>query len=185
MACYFLMQVLIFQLLFLLLFCSQHTKGMQCIRQTIKPTPYDDNLCVPCQVHKTQNWTKPLHCIGGGTGGGGHQGHVPPLSKDLLFSAPPSNCLVRWPFWPYPVTGTRAVMAQRSLNMASSVPKTLGPGILAASNPNINLSTSMASEAISEHLIIKIFLGEHAPRPPSACVLRTHHHRCPPIYDTM
>ena len=104
--------------------------------------------------------------IGGGTGGGGHQGHVPPLGKDLPFSAPPSNCLVRWPFWPYPVAGTRAVMAQRSLNMASGAPKTLGPGILAASSPNINLSTNMASEAISEHLILKIFLGEHAPRPP-------------------
>ena len=30
---------------------------------------------------------------------------------------------------------------------------------------NINLSTNMASEAISEHLILKIFLGEHAPSP--------------------
>ena len=46
-------------------------------------------------------------------------------------------------------------------------------GIPAASSPNINLSTNMASEVISQHLILKIFLGEHAPRPPSACVL-TH-----------
>ena len=52
--------------------------------------------------------------------------------------------------------------------------KTLGPGILAASNPNINLSTNMASEAISEYLILKIFLREHAPTPPH------HHHQCPP-----
>ena len=44
--------------------------------------------------------------------------------------------------------------------------KNTRPGILAASSPNINLSTNMASEAISEHLILKIFLGEHAPRPP-------------------
>ena len=58
------------------------------------------------------------------------------------------------------------MMAQRSLNMASGAPKTLGPGILAASSPNINLSTNIASEAISEHLILKNFLGEHAPRPP-------------------
>ena len=69
-------------------------------------------------------------------------------------------------FWPYSVAGTRAVMAQRSLNMASGAPKALGPGILAASSPKINLSTNMASEAISEHLILKIFLGEHAPTPP-------------------
>ena len=53
----------------------------------------------------------------------------------------------------FPVAGTRAVMAQRSLNMVSSAPKTLGPGILAASSPNINLHTNIASEAISEHLI--------------------------------
>ena len=39
------------------------------------------------------------------------------------------------------------MMAQRFLNMASGAPKTLGPGILAASSPNINLSTNMASEA--------------------------------------
>ena len=62
------------------------------------------------------------------------------------------------------------MMAQRSLNMASGAPKTLGPGILVASSPNVNLSTNMVSEAISEHLI---FLGEHASRLPSACVL-TH-----------
>ena len=65
------------------------------------------------------------------------------------------------------------MMAQRSLNMASGAPKTLGPSILAALSPNINLSPNMASEAISEHLISKIYLGEHAPRPPSACIL-TH-----------
>ena len=29
----------------------------------------------------------------------------------------------------------------------------------------------MASETISEHLILKIFLGEHAPGPPSCCML--------------
>ena len=99
-----------------------------------------------------------------GSGTRGHQGHMPLLGKDLPFSAPPLHCLVRWPFWPYPIAGTRAVMAQRSLNMASGAPKTLKPGILAASSPNINLSTNVASEAISEHLILKI----------------THHHRCPP-----
>ena len=55
------------------------------------------------------------------------------------------------------------MMAQRSLNMASGAPKTLGPGILAALSPNVNLSTNMVSEAISEHLI---FLGEHASRLP-------------------
>ena len=58
------------------------------------------------------------------------------------------------------------MMAQRPLNMASGTPKTLGPGILAASSPNINLSTNMASVAISEQLILKIFGGEHVPRPP-------------------
>ena len=36
-------------------------------------------------------------------------------------------------------------MAHRSLNMASGAPKTLGPGILVASSPNINLSTNMVS----------------------------------------
>ena len=38
-----------------------------------------------------------LGTIGGGTGGGGGggaPGHVPPLGKNLPFSAPPSNCLV-------------------------------------------------------------------------------------------
>ena len=44
--------------------------------------------------------------------------------------------------------------------------KTLRARILVASSTNINLSTNMASEAISEHLILKIFMGEHAPRPP-------------------
>ena len=34
-ASYFLMQVLIFQLLFLLLICCQHATGMQCIGQSI------------------------------------------------------------------------------------------------------------------------------------------------------
>ena len=66
----------------------------------------------------------------------------------------------------FAVAGTRAVMAQRSLNIARGTPKALGPGIPAASSPNINLSTNMASEVISQHLILKIFLGEHAPRPP-------------------
>ena len=49
------------------------------------------------------------------------------------------------------------MMAQQSLNMVSSAPKTPGPSILVALSPNIilstNLSTNMASEAISEHLI--------------------------------
>ena len=55
--------------------------------------------------------------------------------------------------------------------MASGAPTlTLGPSILAASSPNINLSTNMASEAISEHLILINFSG-------GAC-LRTHHRRC-------
>ena len=57
--------------------------------------------------------------------------------------------------------------------MASGAPKALGPSIPAASSPNINLSTNMVSEAILQHLILKIFLREHALRPPSACVL-TH-----------
>ena len=58
--------------------------------------------------------------------------------------------------------------------MVSGAPKTLGPNILGASSPNINLSTKMASEAmaskvISEHLI---FLGgSMPPDPPIACVL--------------
>ena len=66
------------------------------------------------------------------------------------------------PFEPHPVTGTRAVMAQRSLNMVSGAPKNLGPSILTPSSPNINLSINMASEAVSEHLI---FMGEHVPGP--------------------
>ena len=45
------------------------------------------------------------------------------------------------------------MMAQRSLNMASGAPKALGLGIQAAWSPNINLSTNMVSEAISQHLI--------------------------------
>ena len=57
-------------------------------------------------------------------------------------------------------------MAQRSQNMASGPPKALGLGIPAALSSNIKLSPNMASEAISQHLILKIFLGEHAPRPP-------------------
>ena len=61
-------------------------------------------------------------------------------------------------------------MAQRSLNMASGAPKTPGPGILAASSPNINLSTNMVSEAMSEQLILKLFWGSMPPDPPSACV---------------
>ena len=105
------------------------------------------------------------HYIGGGTGGG-YQGHVPPLGKDLPFSAPPLQTVWYGDLWPYPVAGTRAVMAERSLNMASGSSKTLGPSILAALSPNINLSTNMASETISEHLILNIFLGEHGPRPP-------------------
>ena len=109
-------------------------------------------------VHCAQNvncayWVKlTAHVIGGGTWGG-HQGLVSPLGKDFLFSAPLSNCLVWWPFWPHSKAGTRAVMAQWSLNMASSVSKTLGPSILAASRSNYKFSTNMASEAISEHLI--------------------------------
>ena len=110
-----------------------------------------------------------------------------PLGKDLPFSAPPSPFKLSGtvtfliPFDPYPVAGTRAVMAQRSLNMACSAPKTLGPGILAASSPNINLSTNMASEAISEHLILKEFSGEACPQTPLArACLRSQHHRCPP-----
>ena len=109
---------------------------------------------------------------------GGHQGYVTPLGKNLPFNASPSNCLLRWHFWPYPIAGTHAVMAQWSLNMASGAPKTLGPGILGASSPNINLSTKMASEAISEHLI---FLGGACPQTPlvHAC-LHMYHHRCSP-----
>ena len=75
---------------------------------------------------------------------------------------------------PHPVAGPSAVMAQQSLNMVRGAPNTLGPGILVALSPNINLSTNMASEAISEHLL---FLGSMPPDPPS---ISTHHHRCPP-----
>ena len=69
------------------------------------------------------------------------------------------------PFEPHPVAGTCAVMAQQSLNMVSSAPKALGPSILAALSPNKSLSTNMASEVISEHLI-EFSWGRHAPRPP-------------------
>ena len=90
-----------------------------------------------------------------------HQGHVLPLGKNLPFSVPPFKLsrMVTFltPFKPHPVAGAHAVMAQPSLNMGSGAPKTLGPGILVASSPNINFSTNMASEVISEHLILKIF----------------------------
>ena len=63
--------------------------------------------------------------------------------------------------------------------MASGAPTTLGPSILAASSPNINLSTNMASEAISKHLTLKKNLGGACPQTPLACAcLRTHHRRC-------
>ena len=80
------------------------------------------------------------------------------------------------------IISTRPVMAQRSLNMASSAPKTLGPGILAESSPNINLSTNMASEAISEHLILKIFSGGACPQTPlvRACVRKHAPSSVPP-----
>ena len=38
----------------------------------------------------------------------------------------------------------------------------------------------MTSEAISEHLISKNFLGEHAPRPPYSCMLMQIRHPCNP-----
>ena len=128
---------------------------------------------VDCSCHRRRNQ-------------GGTRGTCPLLVRIcLLVPPPPSNCLVRWPFWPYPVAGTRAVMAQRSLNMASGTPKALGPSIPTASSPNINLSTNMASEAISQHLILNIFLGEMPPHPPSA--VRAYAHTiigAPPIVST-
>ena len=51
------------------------------------------------------------------------------------------------PFEPYPIAGIHTMMAQRSLNMASGTPKSLGPGILAALSPNINLSTNKQSQS--------------------------------------
>ena len=47
--------------------------------------------------------------------------------------------------------------------------KNTWPSILAASSPNMNLSANMASEAISEHLILH--WGSMAPDPPSMCML--------------
>jgi len=55
--------------------------------------------------------------------------------------------------------------------------------MLAASSLNINLSTNMASEAISEHLYIFFWWS----MPPDPCSVWTHHHRCPsppPISST-
>ena len=55
--------------------------------------------------------------------------------------------------------------------------------MLAASSLNINLSTNMASEAISEHLYIFFWWS----MPPDPCSVWTHHHRCPsppPISNT-
>ena len=50
-----------------------------------------------------------------------------------------------------------------------------------ALSPNINLSTSMVSEAISEHLILKFLSRGACPQTPLACVcLHTHHNQCPP-----
>ena len=79
---------------------------------------------------------------------------------------PPSNCLVRWPFWPYPVTGTCAVMAQWSLNMASSTPKTLGPSILAASTPNINFEYKYGFRSDLRAPNLKNFSGGACPQTP-------------------
>ena len=101
-------------------------------------------------------------CCGTGGWGSGHQGHVPPLSKDLPFSVPPSNCLG------LPVT---------NCNVTWRNSKTLRPGILATSSPNINLGTSMTLEAISEHLIT-FFSGEHAPKSPRVCVSYTRQMQC-------
>ena len=50
---------------------------------------------------------------------------------------------------------------------ASIAPAELVHGVI----PSTNLDAKMATEAISEHLINKLFLGEHAPDPPSLCVL--------------
>ena len=95
--------------------------------------------------------------IGGGTRGGAPGARLPPPLQTVwygdLFDHTPSLEHMQW-------------MAQQSLNMASNAAKTLGPSILAASSPNINLHTNMASEAISEYLILNVFLGEHAPAPP-------------------
>ena len=53
--------------------------------------------------------------------------------------------------------------------------------ILAALSPNINLSTNMALEVTSEHLILKKISGGACPHTPlvRAC-LCMHHHQCPP-----
>ena len=63
--------------------------------------------------------------------------------------------LVKW----YQITGTRAVMAQRSLNMASGAPKTLGPGILAASSTNMALP-SAASGKDSHATVVAKYLAK-------------------------
>ena len=117
--------------------------------------------------------------IGGGTGG--HQGHMPSLGKDLPFSVPPSNCLVWWPFWPYPVAGTHAVDG-------SAIPE---HGEQRCKNTRAQYSSGIESKykfaykyGLRSHLRVpnfKRFSGGACPRTPlvRAC-LRTHHHQCPP-----
>ena len=116
-----------------------------------------------------------------GGGAPGARPPPPPLVGICLLVTPLQTVWYGDLFAHTPVAGTHAVMAQRSLNMASGTSKTLRPGILAASSPNINLSTNMASEVISEHLIFKFFSGGAGPKTPLVCAcLHTHHHRCLP-----
>ena len=100
-------------------------------------------------------------CIGSETWGGGHQGHVPPLGKVLPISVPGTVTFLTIPcHW-------------NTCSDGSAIPehgeqhsKNTWAGILAASSPDINLSTNVASQAISEQLILIIFLREHATTPP-------------------
>ena len=78
---------------------------------------------------------------------------MPPLGKDLPCSAPPSNSgTVTFDHTP-PSRWNTCSDGSAIPEHGERLSKTLGPGTLAASSPNINLSTNMASEAISEHLI--------------------------------
>ena len=90
-----------------------------------------------------------FHNIGSETGG--TRGTCPP--PPLVRICPSVNCLG------LPVTDCR-------VTWQVALQKTLRAGILAASSLNINLSTNMASEAISEHLF---FSGGACPQTPIAC----------------
>ena len=97
---------------------------------------------------------------------GEHQGHVPPLGKDLPFSAPPFKLSGTVTFLTIPRRWNTCSDGSAIPEHGERRSKSTRAGIPAASSPNINLSTNMASEVISQHLILKIFMGVHAPRPP-------------------